>query len=138
MYMAIDPLAALALFLPDNVLNYFDIKEGELIDGEVRITLVEKDIPPMYGGAGTPRFHKYQDLLVSDFPVRGKPSVITFRRRYWKVEGQKDLLMNDIPIVFPGTKLESAFAAFLKAAGGNAADLLGEYRPGKPTRDQHL
>jgi len=130
-------LAALALFLPDKTLEHFDITDAALLDGEIQITLTEKDTPPPCE-KGTPRFHKYHDLLVSDFPIRGKPSVIIFRRRYWKVEGEKELLTNDIPIVFPGTKLEAAFASFLKASGGDVSDILGEYRHGKPLGDQHL
>lgn len=131
--MSFDPLA---LFLPDKILDHFDVREGSIIEGEVRITLIEKDIPPKYEGGGTPRFHKYHDIMVSDFPIRGKPSVLTLRRRYWKVDNQKELLANDIPIVFPGTKLEKVFADFLKAAGRDASDILGEYRHFKPTGDQ--
>ena len=137
--MPIDTLvAALALFLPEKTLEYFDITETELVDGEIRLTLTEKDLPPPYEGAGTPRFHKYYNLIVSDFPIRGKPAVLTFRRRYWKVDGKKELLTNDIPLVFPGTKLEAAFASFLKASGGDAASILGKYRHFKPLGAQHL
>jgi len=125
--MSTDPsLAALALFLPEKALEHFDIAGATLEDGEVRLTLAEKDTPPPHA---TPvRFHSYRDIMVSDFPIRGKPSVITFRRRYWKADDQKALLANDIPVVFPGTKLEAAFAHFLKESGADAADLLGEYR----------
>jgi len=127
-----DPgMAALALFLPDKALDHFDITEAVFDAGEVRLTLTEKNIPPVHEGPA-PQFHSYRDILVSDFPIRGKPSVITFRRRYWKVDGQKELLANDIPIVFPGTKLEAAFASFLKASGGDESRLLGEYRHLKP------
>lgn len=122
-----DPhLAALALFLPDHTLDHFDITEAVLEDGEVRLTLTEKDTPPTH--EGTIHFHSYRDIMVSDFPIRGKPSVITFRRRYWKADDQKELLANDIPVVFPGTKLEAAFATFLKESGRDRADILGEYR----------
>lgn len=134
-----DPqLAALALLLPEKVLDHFDITEASLTNGEIQITLVEKNVPPKHEGAGTPRFHSYNNLLVSDYPIRGKPSVLTFRRRYWKVEGQKELLTNDIPIVFPGTKLEKAFASFLKESSGDASSLLGQYRHFKPVRDQGI
>lgn len=130
-------MAALALLLPDKALEHFDITNAAFFDGEIQITLTEKDTPPPRE-KGTPRFHKYHDLMVSDFPIRGKPSVLTVRRRYWKAEGQKELLTNDIPLVFPGTKLESAFASFLKAAGGDTTDILGEYRSFKPVRDQDV
>lgn len=133
--MSTDTLvAALTLFLPDKALDHFDITAATFEGGEMRLTLTEKNTPPKHEGA-TPVFHSYREIMVSDFPIRGKPSVITFRRRYWKVDGHKELLTNDIPLVFPGTKLESAFASFLKAAGGDAADLLGEYRHFKPTGD---
>jgi hypothetical protein len=131
-------MAALALLLPEKALEHFDITEAALVNGEVHLTLVEKNVPPTYEGLIPPRFQKYHDLMVSDFPIRGKPSVMTFRRRYWKVDGQKELLTNDIPLVFPGTKLEAAFASFLKAAGRDTADTLGEYRHFKPVRDQDV
>jgi hypothetical protein len=125
--MSTDPsLAALALFLPEKALERFDITAAALEDDEVRLTLTEKDTPPPH--ATQVRFHSYRDIIVSDYPIRGKPSIITFRRRYWKADDQKELLANDIPVVFPGTKLESAFAHFLKESGGNAGDILGEYR----------
>lgn len=128
-------MEALALLLPDKALDHFDITDAALVEGEMRITLTEKDIPPRTTGNHPPQFHSYRVICVSDFPIRGKPSVLTFRRRYWKVEGQKELLGNDIPIVFPGTKLEKAFASFLKAAGRDTGDLLGEYSHGKPAHD---
>jgi hypothetical protein len=127
-------MAALALFLPDKALDHFDITEAVFDAGEVRLTLTEKNTPPASEGA-VPQFHSHRDIMVSDFPIRGKPSVITFRRRYWKVDGQKELLSNDIPVVFPGTRLERAFASFLKASGRDAAGLLSEYRHFKPTAD---
>lgn len=130
-------MLALALVLPDKALEHFDITEAKLVDGEMRITLTEKNVPPSHEGT-TPQFHSYRDIMVSDFPIRGKPSVLTFRRRYWKVDGQKELLTNDIPVVFPGTKLEKAFATFLKDAGGDVSDILGEYRHFKPVRDQDI
>jgi hypothetical protein len=129
---------ALAIFLPDKALDHFDITHASLTDGEVHITLTEKNTPPVYTGLGTPHFHKYHDLIVSDFPIRGKPSEITFKRRYWKVEGQKELLTQDIPIVFPGTKLEAVFASFLKESGRDVSRILGEYRSQSTPRGEDI
>ena len=135
--MPIDPRErALALLLPDHALDHFDITSAVLEDGEVHLTLTEKDIPPPH--EGTIRFHSYRDIMVSDFPIRGKPAIITFKRRYWKADDQKELRANDIPLVFPGTKLEAAFADFLKGAGGDRADLLGEYRHFQQTGGQRI
>jgi hypothetical protein len=95
-------LAALALFLPDKTLEYFDITTASFEEGEVRLTLLEKDIPPPYTGATSPKFHSYHEMLVSDFPIRGKPSVLTFKRRYWQVEGEKEVTTHPFPVAYLG------------------------------------
>ena len=122
-----DPtLQALALFLPDKALDYFDLSEAKIVDDEIQITLVEKNLPP--ASAAPLVFKGYKDIIVSDFPIRGKHTSLTFRRRYWKQAGKEEWIANDIPLVFPGTKLEKVFAAFLKANGGVGSGILGEYR----------
>lgn len=128
--------AALALFLPEKALEYFDITTAAVENGEIRLTLTEKNIPPATTDETIPVFKGYKDIIVSDFPIRGKHAALTFRRRYWKIPGAHEMLARDIPLVFPGTKLERAFAQFLKDGGGNRADLLGEYRAFFPSADQ--
>jgi hypothetical protein len=128
--------AALALFLPDKALDYFDITDATLVNDEIHLTLTEKNVPPETTDGTIPVFKGYKDIIVSDFPVRGKHVALTFRRRYWKAQGTHEMLTRDIPLVFPGTKLERAFADFLKAGGGDRALLLGEYRAFFPSPDQ--
>lgn len=122
-----DPtLQALALFLPDKALDHFDLTKAQIVDDEIQITLVEKNVPPP---SNTPLLFKgYKDIIVSDFPIRGKHASLTFRRRYWKQEGVEEWITNDIPLVFPGTKLEKVFADFLKDSGGVESGVLGKYR----------
>jgi len=62
--------------------------------------------------------------------------LLTFRRRYWQVDGRKGYLKRDIKLCFPGTQLEKEFARFLKEDGGRGTLLAGFYRkvsvpPGK-------
>jgi len=128
--------AALALFLPDKALDYFDMTDATFENNEVHLTLTEKNVPPEATDGATPVFKGYKNIIVSDFPIRGKHAALTFRRRYWKVPGSHEMLTRDIPLVFPGTKLERAFADFLKEGGGDRADLLGEYRAFFPSTDQ--
>ena len=128
---------ALSLFLPEKTLQYFDIGSASIENDEVRLTLIEKKIPPVTNGT-VPVFKGYKDIIVSDFPIRGKKSALMFRRRYWKVPGEEGMLSLDIPLVFPGTKLEQAFAHFLKDGSGDGTDLLGEYRPFVPTAGEGL
>ena len=57
----------------------------------------------------------FKEITVTDFPIRGRRTLLTFRRRYWQIEGQKELLKRDMQLCFPGTQLEAEFANFLKA-----------------------
>lgn len=118
---------ALSVFLPENCLNYFDITDVQTTDEEIEITLTEKNVIPKQNGDVKPVFKGYKAITVSDFPIRGKRGVLRFKRRYWQTPGEHTMLTSDIPLVFPGTKLERAFAHFLKERGGDVADLLGEY-----------
>ena len=120
-------LQALSLFLPDKALDHFDLTEAKAVGDEIQITLTEKNIPPSSDKKLT--FKAYKDIIASDFPIRGKRASVTFRRRYWQREGEKELVTTDLPLVFPGTKLEKVFADFLKASGGVESGILGEYSP---------
>lgn len=125
--------AALALFLPEQAMEYFDITAVAAAESEIHLTLTEKNIPPVVEGGAVPVFKEYRDIIVSDFPIRGKQSALTFRRRSWIVPGKRGIIARDIPLVFPGTKLERAFADFLKDRSGDRARLLGVYRPFFPS-----
>lgn len=118
----------LSLVLPPAALQWFDVTEAEEVGDEIHITLVEKNTPPPTTGDTPLCFKGYKDMVMSDFPIRGKHVALRIRRRYWKEADSDRLVTNTIPLVFPGTKLAEAFAHFLKDAGGNASDLLGEYR----------
>ncbi len=107
---------AFSIFLPENTLEWFTITSSEKNDQEVRITLEEKNIPP------TTNLHAgkhiecagMKDISIEDFPVRGRKTILIFRRRYWKVAGEKKLLKREMTLVAAGTKIEKEFAAFLK------------------------
>ena len=117
------------LIFPQGIFEWFKIIKGETNGDDASIVLEEKDIPPFEKGTN-PKIiaRKFHDITVTDFPLRGKRTLLTFRRRYWKVEGQKDYLKRDIQICFPGTQLEKEFANFLKDDGGRESGLADFYR----------
>jgi hypothetical protein len=108
------------LIFPQDVFEWFDLKSGKSNETTTRITFVEKDIPPLSPEIRDKKIiaKKFHNITISDFPLRGKKVLLTFRRRYWKIEGQKEYLKRDIRLAFPGTQLEKKFAVFLKAHGG--------------------
>lgn len=106
------------LVLPPEILEWFDVTDGYSDESSVRLTLTEKDIPPLETSDQIVIDRKLQDITITDFPIRGKRTLLTFRRRYWKIEGQSKYLKRDIQLSFPGTKLSTEFAAFLKEDSG--------------------
>ena len=118
------------LFLPKNALEWFDIIDGKKDEDNVYLTLQEKNIPPI---SEKDRDEKvipkgFKEITITDFPLRGKRTLITFKRRYWQVGEQKEYLKRDIKLCFPGTQLEKEFADFLKEDGGRGTLLAGFYR----------
>ncbi len=105
----------LSLFLPDNILLFFIPVSGEKNNEEIHLVLEEKNNPPLEERhLGKHVLSKgFQDITVTDFPVRGRKTTLTFRRRRWQVG--KELLKRDIDLCAPGTQLEKEFALFLKA-----------------------
>lgn len=129
--MSEPPSSALEVFLPENTLDYFDITQWSKDDNDVHITLEEKDDPPVSNGDRDKKIISkgFHDVTITDFPIRGHRSLLTFRRRYWQLEGQKELLKRDIPLAFPGTQLEKEFAVFLKEAGRRDSGVARLYCP---------
>jgi len=118
---------ALELIFPKGVFEWFDLADA-LIDGEdIKIILEEKDNPPITEKQKITA-RKFHNITITDFPIRGRRSLLTFRRRYWKIEGQKEYLKRAIPLTFPGTQLEKEFADFLKEDGGRGTILAHFYR----------
>ena len=118
------------LIFPQDIFDWFDLKSGKSDGTTTRITFVEKDIPPLTPETQDKKIiaRKFHNITISDFPLRGKKVLLTFRRRYWKIEGQKEYLKRDIRLAFPGTQLEKKFAIFLKAHGGRSAGFPGSNR----------
>ena len=118
----------LQLVLPGGVFEYFDVTNSTIDDNSIKVILTEKNLPPLESPSQKVNFRKFHDITITDFPIRGKRCLLTFRRRYWKVEGQDGYLKRDIQLAFPGTKLASEFAAFLKADSGQPANFPEYYR----------
>lgn len=104
------------LIFPQGLFEWFELTDGRSDEEQVYFTLTEKDLPPLSNPDQTIVARKFHDVTMTDFPLRGKRTRLTVRRRYWKLEGQDEYLKRDIPLCFPGTHLEQAFADFLKAA----------------------
>jgi len=104
----------LRLIFPEKVFEWFDIVKATKDEKIVSVVFEEKNIPPEYDSSKKIVSKGFTDITITDFPIRGRKTLLTFRRRYWQVAGQKELLKRDIKLNFLGTQLEKEFAVFLK------------------------
>lgn len=128
-----DLLSILSFFLPDRTLEFFDVISGKKTGDTIHIFLEEKNNPPLgKRHNGLPVESKgFQEITITDFPVRNRTVTLTFRRRRWQVG--EELLKRDIQLTADGTQLEKEFADFLKARSGYEAHCARYDRFGKPT-----
>jgi hypothetical protein len=128
-----DLLSIFSFFLPDRTLEFFDVISGEKTGDSIRILLEEKNNPPLEEAYNDlPVESKgFQEITITDFPVRNRTVTLTFRRRRWQVGNE--LLKRDIHLTAEGTQLEKEFADFLKERSGYEAHCARYDRFGKPT-----
>jgi hypothetical protein len=115
----------LECFLPNGALDWFEVKNIEKTNDKVRIRLEEKNLVPEI-----PEEHRgkrivskgFTELLIDDFPIRGRKTELLFLRRSWEIEGTGRRLRREIDLCADGTKLEKEFADFLKGFPGDPAD----------------
>lgn len=120
----------LKLILPEDVFKWFDIVKGKKDEKDLRIVLEEKNVPPITEKLKnkTIKSKGFKEITITDFPIRGRRTLLTFKRRYWQIEGSKEYLKRNIKLSFLGTKLEKEFADFLKEDGGRKSGLAHFYR----------
>lgn len=108
--------SALALFFPAHTLDWFDVVSVLKTPTTMDVVLEEKNIPPITERERGRHVESkgFTDISIQDFPIRGRRTTLTFRRRRWEVHGLLGLLKRDIALVWEGTQLEKEFAAFLK------------------------
>lgn len=120
----------LELIFPKGVFEWFDVVSSNMNDNDFHVALEEKNIPPLEERGRNKKVAAkgFKEITITDFPIRGRRTLITFKRRYWQIEGEKEYLKRDIKLCFPGTQLEKEFANFLKEDGGRESGLANFYR----------
>lgn len=108
--------------LPEDLLEYFDLKEIKLVgatekhEEHYRIILEEKNElpqelphPEQYESKGF-----YEARLVQDFPLRGKAAYLEIHRRRWCHKQNKTYIHRDFTLIAEGTKFTKELSTFLK------------------------
>jgi hypothetical protein len=104
--------------LPEGLGEYFEVEGYEKDKESFKIILVEKNtvptnLPTEYQGRRVEN-NVLSAKTINDFPIRGRKTQLTLKKRYWKFTGVAKLYSRPITTCFTGTKLEQEFANFLK------------------------
>jgi len=115
----------IALFLPEGILDYFEIIDFERTDSNLltynkRLTIFlaeKKTIPEEY----TEHVYKASGFMeprvIEDYPIRNMLVSLSIKRRRWDVDlnGKTVKVSRDWnSIITQGTRISKEFAAFLK------------------------
>ena len=105
----------LSLFLPDGILEYFDIVSEITQETCFILCLEEKNIVPDEISSLNLHSHGFHpEIEVQDFPIRGKAVFLRIKRRRWKDIDTGKVYSRDWRIVAHGTRITAEFGSFLK------------------------
>ena len=102
-------------FLPEGLLDYFEIKKVVKGLDHYLIELEERNIKPeQYCDNKLTSKGFYDSVRIQDFPLRGKACYLDIKRRRWTNEDTGEIVSRDWSIVSQGSRITAEFAAFLK------------------------
>lgn len=109
----------LSLILPKEILEYFEIKDIEQTEKDVRIYLEEINITPVeFDGQKLTSKGFHNESIVQDFPFRNKALFLHVKRRRWLIEENNKVVSRDWYLLAKGTRYSEEFASFLKGILG--------------------
>ena len=118
-------ISLLSLFLPDGILDYFDITGFERTDSNLKtydkrltIFLTEKKVVPKEYKETTYKASGFMEpRVIEDYPIRNMLVSLSIKRRRWDVHQDNNIIKLSRDwntIISQGTRISTEFAAFLK------------------------
>jgi transposase len=108
------------IVLPTGILEHYKLTWIKREEGKILIHLDENarapSIPAEHRGKGIRSKGLTRPREIEDFPIQGQRTFLVIRRRKWKITGEKELIIRELDVNFPGTRLTKGFANFLKEA----------------------
>ncbi|SHE54946.1 hypothetical protein SAMN05444274_101656 [Mariniphaga anaerophila] len=105
--------------LPEEIFEYFDIVQVDIVKREVHIHLDEKAIKPEeYELAKLISKGFHPAAIVKDFPLLDKAMFLQVRRRRWFCKSTGKIVERDWDSVAKETRLTKEFATFLRGIFG--------------------
>ena len=102
-------------FLPEGILDYFDITEVKETNDKLILILEEKPLLPAEQSHRKLHSNGFYPLTeIQDFPIRKKACFLQVKRRRWLDIDTREVFSRDWNLVAKGTRMTNEFALFLK------------------------
>jgi hypothetical protein len=108
-------LDLLKLFLPDILVEHFDLTQSKQEGETLHLYFDEQNKPPIEYALKiliSKGFH--DEITVQDFPLRGKRVFLHIKRRRWTDKQTNEIVQRDWTLVAKGSRMTEEFADFLK------------------------
>lgn len=108
-------LSIAKLLLPEVLIDYFELTDNTVKEGELHFYFKEKNDHPV-------EFKKtkliskgfFPESTIQDFPIRGKHVYLHVTRRRWHDQKTNKVVTRNWDLVAQGTRMTNEFATFLK------------------------
>ena len=105
----------LKLFLPELLIEYFEIVKFEEENQILHIYFEEKNTAPKEFSSLLLQSKGFvPEITVDDFPLRGKTVKLHIKRRRWTDTKSQNIIQRDWNLIAKGTRMTQDFAEFLK------------------------
>lgn len=108
-------LDLLKFILPELLVTHFTVTKHNTEQKTLHLFLEEKkDIPIEVSDRALIAHGFHKEIVIQDFPLRGKHVYLHIKRRRWLDKSTKQVVQRDWGLVAQGTRMTIEFAAFLK------------------------
>jgi transposase len=105
----------LSILLPELLVDHFVLLKHELKEGKIHLHFEENDIVPEGSKERNLKGHGFhKEIMIQDFPLRGKQVYLHIKRRRWLDKSTKEVIQKDWDVVAKGSRMTVEFATFLK------------------------
>ena len=105
----------LKVLLPELLITHFDLTKHETIKDTLHLYFEEKkSIPDEFSKDIMISHGFHKEIIVEDFPLRGKVVLLHITRRRWRNKTTQKVVYRDWNLVAQGTRMTVEFAVFLK------------------------
>lgn len=104
----------LGLLLPSFIINHFGFIKEESKEEELHLYFEEHNNLELIKEQKIESKGFHKEIIVEDFPLRGKLVYLHIKRRRWRDVVTKETLQRDWNSIAKGTRKTKEFASFLK------------------------